>query len=153
MNNQETHSNDTFLGIQLKVWAKIILHSIFWIVLIFIVVPFLLSVFLPILNPNFKKEYGYLVDMLDGVSIVLALFSTVASGFSIIMTFIDKKRYSEEKNQTLRLFSSVEDMQAEIKIVDTYVQKTFEQNQKLALELFNNKVIQVFGTFSNDLCA
>lgn len=140
--NTNSSSNGLLFGIKIKVWAKLALIVTLGILIIFIVLPFLLSLFLPIISPEYRDDFEYLVDMLDGVSIVLALFGTISSVFSITMTLVDKKRYTEEKHQTEKLMESINDMHAEIGIVDTYVKKTFEQNQQLGLELYKNKIIQ-----------
>lgn len=130
-------------GISSKAWTKIILFSLLGVSIIFLAIPFLLSLFLPIIKPNDVEKYEYLVDMLDGTTVLVGLFGTVASIASIIMTLADKKRYNQEKKQTENLIASVQELHKEIKDVDGCVKQTFEQNQKLALELYKNKVITV----------
>lgn len=144
MNNptSETNPKDVFWGIKTKSWTILAWTVIIGIIVVFIVLPFLISLLLPLVNANYGKDFEYLVDMLDGVSIVLALVGTLASGLSIAMTLVDKKRYAEEKEHTIALMNSVNALHTEVGIVDGYVKKTFEQNQLLRLELYSSKNAQ-----------
>ena len=136
------NDKDVF-GLPVKTWTKIVLFSALGILIIFLALPFLVSIVVSIVNPGFNEKYEYLVDVLDGISIVLGLAGTCASILSIFMTLADKKRFNQEKEQTKALFTSVNELHKEVQTVDKYVKRTFEQNQRLALELYNNKVIKV----------
>ena len=131
------------LGLPPKTWAIIILSTFLGMSVIFVILPFLLSVILPIVSPDNFKDYKYLVDMLDGVAIVVGIVGTVASIVSILMTLADKKRYNLEKKQTEDLVSSVNELHKEIREVDSCVKQTFEHNQKLSLELYKKSIIDV----------
>lgn len=141
MNDNKTSSNEYFFGIKISTWTTIILATSLGALIVFIALPFLLSLILPIIFPQHQENFEYLVDSLDGVSIVLALLGTIASTLSIIMTIEDKKRYSEEKQETEKLINSLDKVHEEIGIVHTCVQKTFEQNRALGLELCKSNII------------
>ncbi len=130
-----------FLGVSIRTWTYFLLYSVLGALVLFIGIPFLLAIFLPIINPEYTEKYNYLVDILDGVSIILGIIGTVASVFSIIMTLVDRKRFIQEKKQTDKLMKSVNMLHDELDTVHNFVKQTFEQNQRLALELYNNNII------------
>jgi ABC-type multidrug transport system fused ATPase/permease subunit len=111
--------------------------------LIFLIIPFIVATLVPIIFPDRVSEYEYLVDHIDGIALLVGILGTVASILSIVMTIIDKKRYSEEKKTTEQLLDSVTDMHKEISVVDDYVRRTFEQNQRMGLELYRNNIIKI----------
>lgn len=121
-------------------WATLIVIVSLGSFILFVVIPFLLGLLIPI----FAKEpdkYIYIVDTLDGVALVLGLAGTLASVISIFMTLADQKRFSNEKEQTTALVKSVGELHTEIGIVEDYVRKTFENNRELALQLYNANII------------
>ena len=92
MSNKKTN-DDKILGFGIKFWviAAIILFSVF------VGLPFLVSVYCT--ANNLSESFEPLVSTMDGGLIVLSVVGTVASLTSIAMTFKDRKRYYEEKEQ------------------------------------------------------
>lgn len=92
MSNKKTN-DDKILGFGIKFWviAAIILFSVF------VGLPFLVSVYCT--ANNLSESFEPLVSTMDGGLIVLSVVGTVASLTSIAMTFKDRKRYDEEKEQ------------------------------------------------------
>ena len=64
---------------------------------VFVGLPFLVSVYCT--ANNLSESFEPLVSTMDGGLIVLSVVGTVASLTSIAMTFKDRKRYDEEKEQ------------------------------------------------------
>ena len=100
-----------------------------------------MSVVLPAIYPDRAEQFSYISERLNGVSLIVGGVGTIASLLSIIMTFLDRKRYSQEKKESKILMSGVNDLKGEVSVVINYVKKTFEQNQRLALCLYEKKVI------------
>ncbi len=140
MSDHKEDKQKNFLGYPVKFWTKIALFSVFAILLIFIVTPFVFATILPAISSEIE-EYEPLVKALDGMAFVVGLVGTVASVLSIVMTIADRKRYQQEKEETQTLLKSVDGLHSEIKNVDDFVKKTYEQNQRLALELYECKII------------
>ena len=134
-------SEKKIMGLYTKTWVILVLISLFVFLSIFIIIPYLLATFIPIIDSD--NDYSYLVDSIDGASLLVGIVGTIASAVSIIMTLLDRSRYNQEKTQTDNLFNSMNNLHKEIKTVNMYVKKTFEQNQRLAFELYENKTITV----------
>ncbi len=128
-------------GLTTKAWAIIILSFISAVSLVFLIMPYVMSVILPACYPDKADEFGYLAERLNGVSLIVGLAGTIASILSIIMTFFDRKRYSQEKKESKILLDKIEGVRNEVDEVFKYVKETFEQNERLAVCLYEKNVI------------
>ena len=132
-------NGDYLWGWPIKRWTSICVWLTILILAIFLVAPFVLSMIVPLIWQG--KTFEHLPSALDGMSFVLGLVGTIASLVSIAMTVADQKRYRKEKTETEQLMKSVAQLHKEIRIVDSYVRKTFEANNKLALQLYKSSFI------------
>ena len=139
-NNNGSNVNSDLWGWPIKNWVKLIITISISACGLFVCLPFLIALVVPIFadDPN---DFLYLVDTLDGVSLVLGLTGTVASVVSIVMTIADQKRFKNEKEQTEKLIDSVGQLHNEIGVVEKYVRETHEKHRELALQLYNANVI------------
>ena len=133
---------DTLWGWPAKKWTNLIVITSLTAFSVFVVLPFLISLIVPLFAKEVDK-LEFLVDTLDGVALVLGLLGTIASGVSIIMTIADQRRFRNEKEQTAALVKSVSDLHEELSVVDSYVRKTFESNRQLSVKLFNTNIIDM----------
>lgn len=131
---------ETLWGWPAKNWVNLIVIVSVSALIIFVALPFLLSLIIPFCV-NDTEKFVVLVDTLDGVALVLGLMGTIASIVSIIMTIADQKRFRNEKEQTEQLVNSVCDLHKELGVVDSYVRKTFETNRQLSAQLYEAKII------------
>lgn len=147
---QATPSNDASIvfGLKTRTWAIIILIVLAVTFLVFIIAPYVLAMVAPLLSIDGTN----LVGLMDGVALIVGITGTIASIASIIMTFADKKRYNREEEETKGLIKSVSDLRTEVtntaaklhndvKLVADEVTKTFQQNARLGLALYDKKVI------------
>ena len=145
-----------FFGLPSKTWTMIVLYTLLIAAILFLALPFLLSLIIPTIlqfvYPNNNYDYKYIVDTLDGIAFLVGLLGTVASVLSIMMTLADKKRYTQEKTQTESLIKSIHNLHKEINVVNKYVKQTFEQNQRLGLELYNRKIIGINPNWGVGVC-
>lgn len=128
------------LGKCMPVWIKIVTTIVIVSIFIFIVLPYMLALLMPIISSG--GDYEYLVSMIDGASLLVGITGTVASIASIIMTFYDHARYKKEQQEADKLYKTVENLYRKLELTNEYVKQTFEQNQRLALELLQNDVIK-----------
>ena len=141
-NNSKTPKSDNgeyLWGWPIKRWTAIFVWATVLILVIFLAVPFVLSLIVPLIWQG--KTFEHLPSALDGISFVLGLIGTVASIVSIAMTVADQKRYRKEKTETEQLMRSVAKLHKEISVVDSYVRKTFETNRQLALQLYKSNFV------------
>lgn len=130
---------DLLWGWPIKRWTTIFVWATIIILSVFLIIPFILSLVVPLIWPD--KLFTHLPDALDGMSLVLGLMGTVASIVSIAMTIADQKRYRSEQTETEKLMRAVAKLHKEISVVDEYVKKTFETNNNLALQLYKSNIV------------
>lgn len=138
--DESVKPQNTVLGWPISKWSSLLTIVGLVSLGLFIGLPFLIALLVPIFSEK-PENYQYLVDTLDGISIVLGLLGTIASGISIAMTLADQKRFQNEKVQTSLLIDSVGKIQDEVSVVKDYVRQTFESNKELSLQLYNAKII------------
>lgn len=149
-NPQADPSNDNSIvfGLKTKTWAIIILIVLAIVFFVFIMAPYILAMIAPLLSIDGTNFVG----LMDGVALIVGITGTIASIASIFMTFADKKRYNREKEETQELIQSVSNLRREVqntatrlhgdvKAVADEVTKTFQQNARLGLALYDKKVI------------
>jgi len=129
------NSKKTYLGLKSKTWSIILLLSVLVSFIVFLIVPYTIGL---ILSAQ-KNSVDDFLSKINGFTIFLSIVGTVASIWSIIMTFLDKQRYSDEKKHSEQLFSEVKTLGTTLLNVGDNIKMLKEENEKLSLEVHDLK--------------
>lgn len=128
-------SPKTYYGLPAKTWAIISLWFVGTIYVVFLVFPFILGLISALIN----KDMETFLNEIDGFTIFISIIGTIASVASIIMTLIDKQRFSEEKQHTKELFSEVADLKDVLSAVTNNIGIIRDESQDIKLEVLEIK--------------
>ncbi len=130
------NSNDIrYFGLKAKTWAIIVLVFIGILSLVFLVTPYIVGLVTSTINGNIDD----FVSKINGYTIALSIVGTVASVLSIIITFLDQKRFSNEKEYSEQLLTDVKNLGNVLQKVSTNIESIKDDNEKLSLELHHIK--------------
>ena len=131
--SQQTNNtpDNIYFGLKSKTWSIIILLFIVAIFVIFLIAPFVAGFIIAVKNNNVEA----FLSEINEFTVFLGFVGTIASVLSIIVTFMDKQRYSEEKKQNDNMFSEVKNLSSILRSVKSNIETILDENRSIILDI------------------
>lgn len=147
---QPTLSNgkQQIFGFTVKQWIKFLVGFIIIILIVFAGLPFAVALILHAVYPD--KDFSGLMGLAEGITFIIGAIGTIASAGSIVMTLLDRKRYTEEQKLAEEQRVFVKEIDENINKMSEVLERFQSENNKMLLQILEKSNPEANFDFSDE---
>lgn len=133
-------------GFTVKQWIKFLVVFIIIILIVFAGLPFSVALILHAVYP--EKDFSSLMGLAEGITFIIGAIGTIASAASIIMTLLDRKRYTEEQKLAEEQRTFVKEIDENINKMGEVLEHFQSENNMLLMKILEVSNPDAYFEFS-----